>query len=141
MTRYYVTMTWEDWPEGGSYGTVVEADSPEDAEAEARQEMAETRLHGIDADADEILSLWGDSWHVVDCYDLDEFIAYHLSALRPGDEINGMVLVPREPTVEMQNAGWRAVDQQGFEAEDTEVAPIYRAMLSVLTTPNGGEDE
>jgi hypothetical protein len=35
----------------------------------------------------------------------------------------------REPTTAMQNAGWREIDAQGFSTEDTEVAPIYRAMI------------
>lgn len=30
--KFYVTLTWHDWSEGGSYGTVVEAESYEDAE-------------------------------------------------------------------------------------------------------------
>ena len=29
--RFYVTLTWDNWPEGGSYGAVVEA---KDHEAE-----------------------------------------------------------------------------------------------------------
>jgi hypothetical protein len=27
MKRFYVTMTWEDWPEGGSFGHIVEAET------------------------------------------------------------------------------------------------------------------
>lgn len=41
----------------------------------------------------------------------------------------GFVVVPKEPNLAMQNAGWREVDKQGFSTEDTEVAPIYRAMI------------
>src|SRR6185312_7394903 len=40
-----------------------------------------------------------------------------------------------EPTIPMQNAGWREIDKQGFEAKDTEVAPIYRAMLAAAGEP------
>lgn len=35
----------------------------------------------------------------------------------------------REPSTSMQNAGWREIDRQGFATEDTEVAPIFRAMI------------
>jgi hypothetical protein len=43
----------------------------------------------------------------------------------------------------MQNAAWREVDSQGFAVEDTEVAPIYRAMLASAPpapTPDAGSD-
>lgn len=55
-----------------------------------------------------------------------------LNTLSPGStgSDEGWVLVPREPTLAMCNAGWREIDKQGFQTEDTEVAPIYRAMLS-----------
>ncbi len=43
MTRFTVTMTWDDFPEGGSYGTTIEAESHEEAERLVRQEMAENR--------------------------------------------------------------------------------------------------
>lgn len=42
----------------------------------------------------------------------------------------GYVLVPREPTLAMQNDGWMEVGKQGFRTEDVEVEPIYRAMLA-----------
>lgn len=35
----------------------------------------------------------------------------------------------REPDLLMQNAGWREIGAQGFSTEDTEVAPIWRAMI------------
>lgn len=78
-----------------------------------------------------------------------EFAEAALQALRSGSdhvvepnkmvprETEGWVLVPKEPTLAMCNAGWREIDQQGFRTEDTEVAPIYRAMLSAA----GGERE
>lgn len=78
--RYYVTATWDDWPEGGSYGTVVEAASVEEAEALCRQEMAESRVEpgdDDDYDAEFYLATYGEDWEVVDCFPLDEFIARH----------------------------------------------------------------
>lgn len=42
MPKFYVTMTWHDFPEGGSYGNTVTADSYEDAEELIKLEMAET---------------------------------------------------------------------------------------------------
>lgn len=41
----------------------------------------------------------------------------------------GFVIAPKEASLAMQNAGWHEVDKQGFSTEDTEVAPIYRAMI------------
>ncbi len=78
-TRFYVTMTWDDWPEGGSYGTVVEATDYEVAEALCRQEMAASRCDDPDNDEEvsEVLETYADEWEVVDCFDLDQFIADH----------------------------------------------------------------
>lgn len=81
MTRFYVTMTWDDWPEGGSYGTVVEAESYEDAERLTKEEMAKTRAEGHDEDDLKDPEWWleneGNNWHVVDCFELDPFIQKH----------------------------------------------------------------
>jgi hypothetical protein len=80
MKRYYVTMTWDDFPEGGSYGDIFEADSPEQAEQLCVQAMAEARSKGSD-DPDEApevyISDYASDWHLIDCFDLDEFIAKH----------------------------------------------------------------
>ncbi len=65
--RWYVSMTWEDWPETGSYATVVIAATRDAAETECRKRMA----------------AWGEDdtyindYHVVDCFDLDAFIEEH----------------------------------------------------------------
>lgn len=81
MRRFYVTLTWDDWPEGGSYGTVVSVpdDDPNpyaNAEAQAKYEMAESRADEDD-DAAYYLEHYGDEWEVVDNYDLDEHILMH----------------------------------------------------------------
>lgn len=74
---YYVTMTWDNWPEGGSYGTIVRAHSREEAEELCRQEMAQTRVEEDDDVSEaEIRRMYDDDWHVVDCFPLDQFI-YH----------------------------------------------------------------
>lgn len=73
MKRWYVTMTWDNWPEGGSYGTVVEAENQDEAERLVRNEMAESRVHDAQS-PEEVIEMWGDEWEVVDCFDLDEFI-------------------------------------------------------------------
>lgn len=46
---------------------------------------------------------------------------------------DGMVLVPREPTLEMCNAAWRDLESQGIDPEDVEVAQIFQAMLSAAS--------
>ncbi|MCR9254748.1 MAG: hypothetical protein NXI16_01480 [Alphaproteobacteria bacterium] len=76
MTRFYVTMTWDNWPEGGSYGTVVEAENHDQAEELCRQKMAEWRADE-DQTAKEVRESHEHEWHVVDCFDLDAFIAQH----------------------------------------------------------------
>jgi hypothetical protein len=57
------------------------------------------------------------------------------------DVPEGWALVPKDPTLTMQKAGWREIDKQGFQTEDTEVAPIYRAMITAAPTPkaDGGQ--
>ncbi len=77
MPRFYVTMTWDDWPEGGSYGTVIEAETSEQAETLCRQEMAATRAEDSDITAQDYLDDYSNEWVVVDCFDLDKFIEEH----------------------------------------------------------------
>lgn len=48
MTRYYVTLTWDNWPEGGSYGEVVEAETHDEAETIVRRMMAASRAEDIE---------------------------------------------------------------------------------------------
>lgn len=109
--RFYVSLTWHDWPTGGSFGTVVEAETEGEAESLARQAMAQhyaaqykiedepdqcsncgnTDQDGSDicidcggtdcswtsgkAAVDQVLEDYDESWNLVDCFDLDEFIA------------------------------------------------------------------
>lgn len=78
MARYYVTMTWDNWPEGGSYGSIFEAKDHVEAEKQCRLEMAETRSSDWpEYSSDEALDAYGEEWHLVDCFDLNEFIARH----------------------------------------------------------------
>lgn len=47
----------------------------------------------------------------------------------------------REPTLAVQNAIWREIERQGFQTEDTEAAPIFRAGIdaALQDTTTGGE--
>lgn len=76
MTRFYVTLTWHDWPEGGSYGTIVEAESYAEAEELCRAEMKATLIEewGEDDISEDELTDRDMNWHLVDCFDLDAFI-------------------------------------------------------------------
>lgn len=78
MSRYYVSMTWDDWPEGGSYATVIETDDgPKWAETECQAQMAAIMARNStnpECDTAYFLEEYGDEWHVVDCFDLDDFI-------------------------------------------------------------------
>lgn len=84
MTRFYVTKAWHDWPEGGSYGTIVETTEPgDDPEAMCAAEMAASQANDDDdPECDEAyyLAEYGDSWTTIDCFDLDNFIARHSTA-------------------------------------------------------------
>lgn len=83
MTRWYVTMTWDDWPKCGSYGTIVEAENHQQAEEKCKLEMARHRATNESERTDdaltceEVLGTWAGDWHTVDCFDLDEFINRH----------------------------------------------------------------
>ena len=75
--KFYVTKTWHDWPEGGSYGTVVEANDHAEAEALCEAEMAQAYAEFFDDEEDPVgyaRKAYGQEWHTVDCFDLDEFI-------------------------------------------------------------------
>lgn len=60
--------------------------------------------------------------------DFEETPALHMELARAA------IAAMREPTTAMQNAGWREIDAQRFATEDTEVAPIYRAMIDAALT-------
>ena len=75
MTNFYVTLTWHDWPEGGSYGTVVDAESHAQAEELTRAEMRAISTEGYE-----------DQWHLVDCYKVEDFYK-HKEALRLLDSL------------------------------------------------------
>lgn len=72
----------------------------------------------------------GNKWDSPEMLDFDHeaFLADMYAAIAAA-EAAGFAVVPKEPSLAMQNAGWREVDKQGFSTEDTEVAPIYRAMI------------
>jgi hypothetical protein len=56
-----------------------------------------------------------------------------LSALRPGDSFNGMVLVPEKPTLDMVEAGEDTLEKVRKDIGCAEVADeIYRAMLAAV---------
>ncbi len=75
MAIFYVTMTWDDWPEGGSFGTFVVADDDDEALEKCREEMADTRSDGDkDYPASYYRENYGDEWHVVDCFEVEDWI-------------------------------------------------------------------
>jgi hypothetical protein len=89
MSHFYTTLTWDNWPEGGSYGDTVEAANSTEAEAMMRLMMAASRLEeqGGNVDDDDevqrIVEEYGDDWHLVDCWDVDDFIARHALPVAP----------------------------------------------------------
>lgn len=90
--RWYVSATWDDWPGGGSYGTVVTAATRGEAEALCWREMAAAHIDSlapsenlradvtddmISAEVDRVVDAYIEDWFIVDCFDLDEFVARH----------------------------------------------------------------
>lgn len=73
--RWYVTMTWDNWPEGGSYGATVTANDSEHAERIARWEMAQSREE-FDHPA-EAYDSYSHEWYIVDCFLVEDFLARH----------------------------------------------------------------
>lgn len=70
MKRWYVTMTWNDWPDQGSYGDIFDAETPEEAEQLCRDAMAEAEVcEGVTLE-----DIDRSGWYLVDCIDLDNFI-------------------------------------------------------------------
>lgn len=45
-----------------------------------------------------------------------------------------LIYAPVEPSLEMQNAGWREIANQGVDPEELDVAFIYYAMLASCPT-------
>lgn len=95
MIRFYVTLTWDNWPEGGSYGTIVEAETHAEAEAAAKHEMAAIRAEE-DEEYDEpaverLLEEYDYAWQVVDCFDLDLFIRNQFQGPPVADNIRDTV--------------------------------------------------
>ncbi len=91
MKTYYCTANWHDYPEGGTYGDLVQANSYEDAEKELRLLMAASHIdnywvdedfgiHGLDPEDEEaaiqmVMEMYAYEWVVVDCYPyVDNFI-------------------------------------------------------------------
>lgn len=83
MKRYYCTAVWHDFPEGGSFGTIVQAENYAAAEHACMIEMAESYAAEIDEDPQLVFQGYSDSWTIIDCFDLDEFIED--KRLKPAD--------------------------------------------------------
>lgn len=87
MTLYYVTMTWDNWPEGGSYGDIVDAPSSDQAVQQIIVQMSESRYNPeLDDDPADPAAKYGDEWHVVDCWELDAFITRNMPEPRTKTE-------------------------------------------------------
>jgi len=51
-------------------------------------------------------------------------------------EASDLVLAPKVPTLEMQNAGWRRLSADGVDTENIEIAAVYEAMISAAPSPS-----
>lgn len=112
MARFYVTMTWEDWPQGGSWVDYVEVE-PEAPDGQitsemvsraAKKEMALARSLDSEGnpnqeDAQEILETFGGDWFLADHFNVDEFM--DREAARSLENIRKMIGDrPRKPTAD-----------------------------------------
>ena len=81
LETYYVTLTWHDFPEGGSFGTLVKAKNHIEAEELARVEMADAYTKDDEVEEEDYLnhlanmveSYW-DKWGLIDCWPVEDFI-------------------------------------------------------------------
>lgn len=80
FTTFYVTATWDNWPEGGSYGEVVQANSDNEAEEAIMAGMAESRANE-DRTEEEVRESFGRQWWIVDCMPLAKFMDSNLNEL------------------------------------------------------------
>lgn len=88
LRRYYVSMTWEEESRLGGYTTVLWATSYWEAEEKCRDEMASVRVQGHEESGDGSgeddlsdtawwLQNYGGQWKLIDCFEVDAFIAMH----------------------------------------------------------------
>lgn len=66
MKTFSILLSWDNFPEGGTYGTAIEAENSDEAEKLARIEMAELRCAESGDDPQDFLSQYGDEWDVLD---------------------------------------------------------------------------
>lgn len=76
--KFYVTLTWHDWPDGGSYATVVEAPDYDEAHLMALEQMAVLYAQEIGHESVNHLDY---GWYLVDCYKIADFYN-HPEAIR-----------------------------------------------------------
>ena len=136
--RFYVSMTWDDFPEGGSYGTIVHADTHEQAENDTRWMMAFSRITGDDefigpideSTLDEINECYSDGasdWDVVDCFDLDEFIEKHSKPTGVGESPVYTYSCSQcgSANVQMSLPTWYDMNTGDYVEADGEADPMY----------------
>lgn len=96
--QWYVSMTWHNFPEGGTFATVVSARDDKQAKYLALHEMASSYRNNYGTPAGVLLSAdegvsdeeitsavamhFLDEWHVVDCFNVAEFFAQHAPGVK-----------------------------------------------------------
>lgn len=123
MNIFSLVLTWDNFPEGGSYATVLEAEDSNQAEELAHLEMAKMR-EDDHATADDLLEWYASEWEVVECAEgVNLWAAPHmLEALRRLANVG-------------DTAAMRCSDPEEAERfrEDARVA---RAAIHLATTPS-----
>ena len=82
---------------------------------------------------------WGEAMLAEEIKRHGEEARHILTALKTQEKLeNGYVMVPREPTDEMIQKGWRRFDK--FAKPENRTVNMYRAMISSAPTPPEGAE-
>jgi len=113
MTRFYITMTWHNWPDGGYWGETITAIDQNEAITAAKEKMAESLVNerGCDEGEDhdtavaEALSNYADEWMVVDCFDLDIFLVTELREAPASTRQLAILALRKAPEIDAPGLG------------------------------------
>lgn len=139
-----------DWREaclkcGVFRGSDLHAHLPKEAEVTVTEEMVERAARAMEPLAFREEFTATDEWFELELEGRAQALGRARAALtaafasRPSQG-GEWVMVPMEPTLDMQNAGWADVRSQGLDPEEIEVGSIYTTMLSASPSPYGVEE-
>lgn len=127
---WYVSMTWHDFPQGGSYGAVVTARNAEEAEKACRFEMAEAEFTDGECGRSlaDVVEEYKDEWHIIDCFPLQQFINQHEFRDSPN----------YQPWLDSDMPSWHRMHK---EREPAQSPPPGKFTIYTVTTDDRGGTE